>query len=49
MHQSSQKEKWNDAPMAALTSLISGCGTFWEQARTSAKRHEHLIEWICAL
>jgi hypothetical protein len=25
---SSQKEKWNDAPMAALTSLISGCDTF---------------------
>jgi hypothetical protein len=28
MHQSSQKGKWNDAPMAALTSLISGCDTF---------------------
>jgi hypothetical protein len=29
MQQSSQKEKnGNDAPMAALTSLISGCGTF---------------------
>jgi hypothetical protein len=28
MHHSSQKEKWNDAPMAALTSLISGCDTF---------------------
>jgi hypothetical protein len=38
-----------DAPMAALTSLISGCDTFWEQARTSAKRHEHSIVWICAL
>jgi hypothetical protein len=25
---SSQKGKWNDAPMAALTSLISGCDTF---------------------
>jgi hypothetical protein len=34
--------------MAALTSLISGCGTFWKQARTSAKRHEHSIEWTCA-
>jgi hypothetical protein len=28
MHQCSQKGKWNDAPMAALTSLISGCDTF---------------------
>jgi hypothetical protein len=28
MYQSSQKGKWNDAPMAALTSLISGCDTF---------------------
>jgi hypothetical protein len=28
MHESSQKGKWNDAPMAALTSLISGCDTF---------------------
>jgi hypothetical protein len=45
----SKKGKWNDAPMAALTSLISGCDTFWEQARTSAKRHEHSIVWICAL
>jgi hypothetical protein len=39
----------NDAPMAALTSLISGCDAFWEQARTSAKRHERSIEWICEL
>jgi hypothetical protein len=23
--------------------------TTWEQARTSAKCHEHSIEWICAL
>jgi hypothetical protein len=23
-----KKGKWNDAPMAALTSLISGCDTF---------------------
>jgi hypothetical protein len=30
-------------------SLISGCDTFWEQARTSAKRHEYSTEWICAL
>jgi hypothetical protein len=30
--------------MAALTSLISGCDTFWEQARTSAKHHEHSID-----
>jgi hypothetical protein len=36
-----------DAPVAALTSLISGCGTFWQQAKTSAKRHGHSIEWIC--
>jgi hypothetical protein len=43
------KGKWNDAPKAALTSLISGCDTFWEQARTSAKRHEQSTEWICAL
>jgi hypothetical protein len=28
MHQTSQKGKWNDAQMAALTSLISGCDTF---------------------
>jgi hypothetical protein len=30
MHQSSQKGKWNDAPMAlaALITLISGCDTF---------------------
>jgi hypothetical protein len=36
-------------PIAALTSLISECVTFRELARKSAKRHEHLIEWICAL
>jgi hypothetical protein len=41
-----KRENRNDAPM---TSLNSGCDTFWEQAKTSAKRHEHLIEWICAL
>jgi hypothetical protein len=35
--------------MAALTSLISGCDTIREQARTSAKRYEHSREWICAL
>jgi hypothetical protein len=45
----SKKEKGNDAPIAALTSLISGYDTFWEQARTLAKHHEHSIEWICAL
>jgi hypothetical protein len=28
MHPSSQKGKWNDAPMAALTSLISECDTY---------------------
>jgi hypothetical protein len=44
--QSSQNGKWNDAPMAALTSLISGCDIFLEQARISAKRQEHSIEWI---
>jgi hypothetical protein len=44
----SKGKNGNDAPMAALTSLISGCDTS-EQAGTSAKRHEHLTEWICAL
>jgi hypothetical protein len=44
-----KKQNGNDAPMAALTSLISGRDTFWEQARTSAKRPEHLIEWMCAI
>jgi hypothetical protein len=34
----------NDAPMAAVTSLISGCDTFWEKARISANCHEHSIE-----
>jgi hypothetical protein len=29
-------ENGNDAPMAAQTSLISGCDTFWEQARIMA-------------
>jgi hypothetical protein len=44
-----QRENVNDEPMVALTSLISGCDTFREQARTSAKRHEHSIECKCAL
>jgi hypothetical protein len=35
--------------MAAQTSLISGCNAFWEQVRTSTKRHEHANEWIRAL
>jgi hypothetical protein len=42
-----KRQNGNDVPMAALT--ISGCDTFWEQTRTSAKCHEHSIEWICAL
>jgi hypothetical protein len=38
----------NDAPTAALTSLIWGCGTFWEQARTSAKCQEHSMNgYVC--
>jgi hypothetical protein len=28
---------------------ISGCDTFWDQARTSTQRHEHSIEWMCVL
>jgi hypothetical protein len=40
----STRENGHDAPKAALTSLISGRDTFLEQARTSAQRHEHLIE-----
>jgi hypothetical protein len=32
--------------MAALTSLMSGCDTFCEQARTSAKRPEHSIQVV---
>jgi hypothetical protein len=27
-------------------SLISGCNTVWEQARTLAKHLEHSIEWV---
>jgi hypothetical protein len=41
--------KFSKRKMAALTSLISGCDTFWKQAGTTAKRHEYSVEWICAL
>jgi hypothetical protein len=44
-----QKEIGTDAPMAALINLHSGCGIFWPLARTLGKRHEYLIECICAL
>jgi hypothetical protein len=44
-----KRKNGNDAPMAALSNLISGGDTFCEQARASAKRHKHFPKWICAL